>query len=170
MSVRSLVFPLSVTDYSGKSISCLISLIQLWLRDLRTVTERYNDSVKMERKGAQEQGFCSVLARVYYPGKRDDPTQECDKRFETRRDPKPAADFSPLCGRLQGNDCDFRRTAEAKRQSDRTDAAVYVELHSVSQPEEALDVFSPQPRQKQRRQERGADLAPVGMPGKHQVD
>jgi hypothetical protein len=78
--------------------------------------------------------------------------------------------WSDLGHPFEGNDCDLRRTAEAKRQSDGADAAIYVELHSVFKLEKTLHIPSSHLREKQRGQEGEADLASVRMAGEDQGD
>src|ERR1700722_11414773 len=70
----------------------------------------------------------------------------------------------------EGDDGNFGRAAEAKGEVDRTDASIDIELHPVGKLEKSMHVFGAHSGEKERRQERNTNLAPVGMSGERQVD
>ncbi len=70
---------------------------------------------------------------------------------------------------MQGDDGDFRWTVEAEGDAYGADAAVDVELHFV-QLKEAFGVFFAHRREDEGGKEGQADLAAVGVAGKHDVD
>ena len=70
----------------------------------------------------------------------------------------------------KGDNSDLRRAAEAKRQSDRTDASIDVELHPVVQPEKPVDILGSHIREHKRRQEGKKNLPSVSMSGENEVN